>query len=186
MEAGAGGPGRELRWLLGLFARLEAGGAALDRVFESLDLHAQWRLSNPVASRTFQRFPPRRIAYQRAEIDRAVPPPAQVDEPLPSVRRLPVAAARRLIEVGRAALCVRRSETEPMTYADPREVRLVQLEDGLDVVRGAVQPGVDHGSGQGVRGDAEVGVDVAHGREEGGMTLYRWSIHYMKTSPNDL
>ncbi len=123
----------DLSWLIEQFRRLDCAGVALDRVFESFDLQVRWRLRSPRASRTLNRFPARR-GYEQAEpLRRGVPGRERLERPIRGARPLPLFEARKLLDVCRAALCVRGRETDPLTYASPHEVTLVRLERGIDV-----------------------------------------------------
>lgn len=139
LARGADG-GTDLAWLLRAMRNVAGPGPALDCLYDTLDLKLAWRLSAPVASRTFQRFPPRRRHWQTVPVQRDVDLVGIVDDPVPAVRPLPVREGERLIDVGRSVLCVRHRETDPMTYASPREVYLVRLERGFDVAVFGMQP----------------------------------------------
>ena len=123
----------DLSWLIELFRRLDCGGVALDRVFESFDLQVRWRLRDAQASRTLNRFPARRTFYQAGALRRGVPGLDRLERPIPRSAPLPLREARQLLDVCRAALCVRGRETDPLTYASPHEVMLIRLERGIDV-----------------------------------------------------
>lgn len=129
----AGSPRRALNWLVDRLAKLSAPPAARDRLWEPLNVHVRWRLRAAIASRTFCRFPPRRIHFQRGPLERGADVPGILATPLPPARPLPPRAAGRLIDTARAALACRGRETDPVTYANPREATLLRLERGLDV-----------------------------------------------------
>ena len=54
-------------WLLHTIKRQVASGRLLDRVFDSLDIRLRIQLADPIASRTFARFPARPSFFQRGE-----------------------------------------------------------------------------------------------------------------------
>ncbi|RMF72804.1 MAG: hypothetical protein D6744_16415 [Planctomycetota bacterium] len=123
----------DLAFLIERLSLLPASPHIRERLFDHLDLRLRWRLREKAASRTFARFPPRRICYQREPLRRGAALDEIIPRPLPAPRLLPVRAARDLIHCLRAALAVRHRETDAVTYANPREVTVAALEDGHDV-----------------------------------------------------
>ncbi|MFQ5422602.1 MAG: hypothetical protein ACE5F9_01325 [Phycisphaerae bacterium] len=141
LRLAAGGRERDsLAWLAAQFRRLHCGGETLDRVFDSLELSVRWRLRDPAASRTTIRFPRRPLFFQSAALERRVSLLDVLGMPLPPPRRMTAQDARRMIDIGRATLCVRHRETDTLTYADPHEVALFSLERGIDVALFAMTP----------------------------------------------
>ncbi|UCF68369.1 MAG: hypothetical protein JSV80_03465 [Acidobacteriota bacterium] len=134
------GHASDAAWLLEQCRRLAASPELLEQLYEPLELCFDWRLSDPIASRTFNRFPSRRIAYQRTDLERRTDPKRWLDVPLSPVRPLPGKQARELIEIGRAAVGVRGRETDALTYAHPEEVLLVALGRGLDLAVFGLRP----------------------------------------------
>lgn len=129
----AAGPRQDgLAWLIEQLRRLPAPPELLDRVLDSLDFQVRWRPRSAL-SRTFARFPSRMVFWQQEPLVRGVDLPAILNQPVSTPRPLAPTAAQKLIDVARAALAVRLRETDPVTHANPREIRLVRLERGLDV-----------------------------------------------------
>jgi len=122
----------DLRWIVERFRQIEAPPHIRDRVFESMNLSIRWRLKGRRASRTFLRFPPRRLFFQIGPAP-AVLIPELIRRPLPPPRRLSAEEREGLIDLCRATLAVRGRETDPVTYANPAEVSLFSLERGIDV-----------------------------------------------------
>lgn len=127
------GPGSELTWLVHGLRQLNCEGELLDRVFDALDLSIRWDLGRRSTSRTWTRFPLRPPHFQSDAVCRDVALDEVLPQPLPKPRRLTIVQARQLVDIGREALCVRQRETDPLTYANPREVTLFSLERGIDV-----------------------------------------------------
>lgn len=141
----AAGDQDEIAWVVRQFDRLLAArctdASLLDRVFDSQQLNVRWRLRDPLASRTLCRFPPRPCFVHAPRRTTAAPTPAEViAAPLPKYRKAGMRAARRLIDVARAALAVRSRETDPVAYATPHDVVLHRLERGVDVLLVGMQP----------------------------------------------
>ncbi len=135
--AAAKGNGRlsELQWLLQRIQVLDTPPALLDYVFNSLDLSVRFRLP-----REAPRLPTRHLHYQTADLQRSVDVDAALQRALPVARPLPAREANRLIDVARMALCALRRETDPVTYANPREVTRISLDRGIDIVLYGMQP----------------------------------------------
>ncbi|MBX3394403.1 MAG: hypothetical protein KF841_03445 [Phycisphaerae bacterium] len=136
LDAARGGTDSDcssLRWLLGRFDALRAPPALVDREFESLDLELTWRHASLPMSRTGARFPSRPIHFQKRAPVRSVNAREIILCPLSPARPLPVGEATPLLDACRAALSSRRRETDPLTYADPHDVTLHRLENGIDV-----------------------------------------------------
>ncbi len=120
-------------WLVRLMKQRIANGRIADRVFDSLDVRLKLRLNDPIASRTFARFPNRSIFFQGGKPLGAFDVAELLARKLPHRRTLPLREATELLDVCRTTLAVRQRETDPITYANPREAWLFQLERGVDV-----------------------------------------------------
>jgi len=139
LERAAGRGPAGLRWLLDALGRLGLPPLVRDRLMEALALCVVWR---PAAghSRTFCRFPVRPLFCPCEPLVRSVALRDVLDQPVRLPAPRPVAAARELIAIARAALAVRHRETDPVTYANPREVYLLELDRGVDVALFGMQP----------------------------------------------
>lgn len=122
----------DLAWLARRFAELSAPRAVRDRLWEELDLPVRWTLDAP-RSRTFLRFPRRPVFCQCEPVMRQTDVAALLATPLPAPLSLTAGATQELIDVARMTLAVRQRETDPVTYANPHEITLFQLERGVDV-----------------------------------------------------
>jgi len=150
----ARGAGRrsDLCWLVERFERLEASPELRERAFDGLDLKVGWRLKDAGASRTFARFPKRRLFYQKDALHRAVRLRELMARPLPAGRSrgaaasskgngtLSVAEARPLLDACRVTLCVRRREIDTLSYVNEHEVSLFRLERGIDLAVFGMRP----------------------------------------------
>ena len=131
----------DLAFLVERVGHMAASPEVRERLFDHLDLRLRWRLRERAASRTFARFPSRRVSYQVAPLRRTLDLEEVVRRPIPRVRPLPIRAARELIDCLRATLAVRQRETDAVTYANPREITVVPLEDGVDIALVGSRPG---------------------------------------------
>jgi hypothetical protein len=72
------------------------------------------------------------VHYQRRPFARSRPiEPADLDEAPRSVRRLGPREAARMIDLSREAMVARQRDLDVFSYADPRDVQLVEYGDGL-------------------------------------------------------
>ena len=136
------GPQPPLRWLTQRLAQLGLPEDAADALFDAPDVRVVWRLSGP-ASRTCGRLPAGGgdVFTQRGTpLVRHVDVAEIVRKPLTPQRPVGRHAAEGLIAAARLALAVRGRETDPVTYADEREVTRVRLERGLEVVLFGMRP----------------------------------------------
>ena len=123
----------DLAWLLQRIENRASPTLLAERLFDSLHLHIRWHLRAREASRTFVRFPRRSVHYQSNGLHRHVTLEGLLALPLSKVQPCSKADAEALIDIARTTLAVRHRETDPITYANPREVTLFRLEDGVDV-----------------------------------------------------
>lgn len=130
----------DLAWLIERMGRWNASSPIRDRLFESLDFQIEWRLRDRDASRTFVRFPSRPVYYQTENLTRAVSLPQLLKRKISNVRHCSRAEAETLIDVARTTLAVRHRETDPVTYANPKEITLIRLEGGVDVATFGATP----------------------------------------------
>lgn len=135
----AGRAGSDLRWILRRLRRCVPTIAAADRLFEGLALPVCWRLDRR-DSRSDLRFPARPLFPQQEPILRQADPQAWMKKPLPRPQALSRSAARELITVARLSLAARQRETDPVTYADERDMALFRLERGVDVALFGMTP----------------------------------------------
>lgn len=123
-----------LQWLLTELKQELSAGYISDRAFDSLDVGVRFKLRRPDLSSTFLRFPRRKVSYQTSELSKKFRVAEMVARPIRQrTRPLPQKEALRLIDLARATLCIRGRETDPVTYANPKEITLCRLESGIDV-----------------------------------------------------
>lgn len=121
------------QWLARQLKQHFPDGRFADSVFDPLEVRLKIRLSDPIASRTFARFPARNPFFQNGTPLGSFDVAELLARSLPHRRTLPLREATNLLDVCRATLAVRQRETDPITYANPREAWLFQLERGVDV-----------------------------------------------------
>lgn len=131
----------EAAWLVAQFDRLLARQSAdpttIDSLFNAMELYMRWHVRDVGASSTAVRFPERKYFYH-ASLGCAASPPPPPHETLAAhlPKQCASTAARRTqwIDIARASLAARGRETDPVTYANPREVLLYNLERGIDIM----------------------------------------------------
>ena len=125
------------RWVVEALCRMRATPGLRDRLTATLPLDITWRLGQS-PSRTLLRFPGRR--RHTGPIERSVDLPALLGSTLPRPAALDRRQTANLIAIARETLAVRGRETDPVTYADPRDVTLYRLERGTDVALFGLEP----------------------------------------------
>lgn len=125
--------GNGLSWLVRRLGQLPGTPAVREKLFETLEFELTWRHRHPRFSRTGARFPERAIHFQRGELTRGADLREVLNRSMRAAQPLSRGAAARLLDGCRAALSSRRRETDPLTYANEREVYLLRLENGVDV-----------------------------------------------------
>ncbi|MBL8880226.1 MAG: hypothetical protein JNG88_14000 [Phycisphaerales bacterium] len=128
----ARGTQRELQWIVARLRRAIRETPLRDHVLDGAELAVEWPALPWSVSRSGLRFP-RRLIHFHNDLLRDVSLADWVSRALPSPQRLGRAARREMIDVARLTLAVRERETDPVTYADEREVTLFRLERGVDV-----------------------------------------------------
>ncbi|MHC4107407.1 MAG: hypothetical protein ACYSTY_04895, partial [Planctomycetota bacterium] len=127
-------------WLAQLVHELSCSGELLDHLFNALDLHVRWTLNDEAFTRTLLRFPKRRPFYHTGPLERAASLKDLVCRPLPVGRALPEREGERMIDIACASLCLCGRETDPITYANPREVTVLTLDRGIDIAIYGMSP----------------------------------------------
>jgi hypothetical protein len=138
----ARGPGGgDLQWIVDQVRALPCPPEMRDYLFEHAHLSVRWHLRDSASSITGLRLPRDRYFQHGSGIQRGVDLRRLIEKPPPQAVRLPAARARETIEIARASLCARSRETDPVTYANPREITHFPLERGVDLVVFGMDPG---------------------------------------------
>lgn len=133
VQLAAGRRQTDLAWLVRRFNALPAAEEIREKAFTALDLSIRWSLRDRHSSRTFVRFPARRIHWQRGDLIRSPNVQKTLDQPIPSVRPLARSRAQAVLNACLATLSARRREIDTLACANEKEVYLVRLENGFDV-----------------------------------------------------
>lgn len=131
----------DLAFLLSLFTSSALEPAARDVLFELCRVPVRFWLKEPGTARCELARPVGRLHYQRRPFEperRSVA--AIVRRPFGRKRRLPASGGRVLIDLARRALCARNLEIRILTYANERDVWLVDAGRGLQLAVMGVVP----------------------------------------------
>jgi hypothetical protein len=130
-----------LQWLLKAGDALPASarrGFAL--AWDQAAVPVRWRLNASARSVTLNRIEVRAPVFRTAFRRLSMPLAHHVMAPLDTIERLPRAVAARVIDVARSALAARCREVHAMNQANPDEVYLADLGDGVQLAVIGVLP----------------------------------------------
>jgi hypothetical protein len=114
-------------------AALEAEPFLKESYYEEVGLPLELRPGPGTPARTHAKLRIARLqfAFQRASLSRPRPDLAAAVRREPRVRELSPAEGARCIELAREAMVTRSRDLDVFAYGDPRDVRLLECEDGL-------------------------------------------------------
>ncbi len=130
-------------FLMRRFAELPLDEFVRQTLIEELDLPLRLDPGETTPSRTRAHIalPRHRVHYQARPMTRGRPDLfAAVATPPRSVRAVPVAEGRRLIDLARSAMVTRSRDLDVFRFGDPADVRLIDCGDGLTFVAVGVRP----------------------------------------------
>jgi hypothetical protein len=114
------------------FAQLVMEDTSRETLWDGLDLPMWLEPSRATPSRTHARIAPTRMHYTTRPLARRRPVLAhEIDRPPQRVRALALGEGAAMIDLARAAMVVRERDLDAFSYGDPRDVRLIEYEDGL-------------------------------------------------------
>jgi hypothetical protein len=123
----------DLEFLVDLFERSSLPPPVRVFLFENCDLPVRYRGPGSCALE----LPPKRVRYQRRDIERArFPLEPVIKKPIGPVAR----AGQRLVDLALQALCARGLEIFPLIYANPADVVLADCGRGLQIALVGVLP----------------------------------------------
>jgi hypothetical protein len=114
------------------FAQLVMEDTTRETLWDGLDLPIWLEPSPATPSRTHARIAPPHMHYTTRPLTRRRPVLAdEIDRPPRRVRALARGEGAAMIDLARAAMVTRERDLDAFAYGDPRDVRLVEYEDGL-------------------------------------------------------
>jgi hypothetical protein len=106
--------------------------ATHEALYDALDPPMRLAADPKAFSRTTARAPVRAIHYRSGPLERTRPDFArEVARPPLAVRELSPREGRRYIELAREAMVTRSRDLDAFSWADPRDVRLIEFDQGL-------------------------------------------------------
>lgn len=119
-------------FLVRRFAAIDAGSFVREWIYDELGLRLRVTPGADTPARGRQKLGGVRPHFQKQPLDTARPDlTAVLGERPRSVRAVPVARARELIDMARTAMVVRSRDLDVFSWGDPRDVRLVDWGEGL-------------------------------------------------------
>jgi len=114
------------------FADLAMDDPTRETLWDGLDIPMWLEPSAATPSRTRARIAPTRMHYTTRPLDRRRPVLAdEIDRPPRRVRALAPREGAAIVDLARAAMVTRERDLDAFAYGDPRDVRLVEYQDGL-------------------------------------------------------
>ncbi len=114
---------------------------AREKVWDGLDLPLVLSPGPGTPTRTHAHWPRARVAYQHRPLRRERPDlRAELARPPRAIRAVDEREGQRLIDLARAAMVTRSRDLDAFSYADPRDVRVVDCGAGLQFAAMGVTP----------------------------------------------
>ena len=132
----------EAVFLVRRFEALKSDPFVRETLYDHLDIPMKLLPGRGTPSRTRARYAPSPVVFVRAGLSRRRPrlPEEALRSPL-AVREVGPREANALIDLAREAMLTRQRDLDVFSYASPRDVRLVEWEDGLQFACMGAQPG---------------------------------------------
>jgi hypothetical protein len=128
-------------FLLGRLGQLQMSPFALEAVLEDLDLPFVLSPGPDTPARTREKYEGLPLAYQTTALRRSRPSLwKEMSRPPLSIQTLPVREGRKVVDLARATMVARCRALNAFTYAQERDVRLVDCGDGLQFALIGVAP----------------------------------------------
>jgi len=128
------GPGEtDAAFLIRRFAALDAGEAMQERIYEQLDVPLRLAGEATTPSRTHAFYGCSKVAFQSQPLSRQRPSlRIEMNRPPVYVRALSARQGQRIIDLARGAMATRGRDLDAFADANPRDVRLIGFERGLE------------------------------------------------------
>ncbi len=123
--------GTDFDWLIAQLGE-EQNLSMWAQLYNQTELWLAWDLSSSRFSKSLNTFPVKQVAFRHNGMRRPLgSPKREIMRPVESVGRLTPREGAKMIDVAMAALAVRHRETLHFNYANPREVYLADIGDGV-------------------------------------------------------
>jgi hypothetical protein len=129
----ANGSGSDFDWLLQQIGDRRRSGM-WSQLYNAVDLPLTWELHDSAWSKSANRLPVRKV-MPRAQGLRRAPRNVkrEIERPVDSLHRVSARRGARLIDVAMASLAVRHRETYHFNFANPKEVYLADVGEGVSI-----------------------------------------------------
>lgn len=116
---------------LRLVERMPGDDFAHEAFYDAIEPVLELRPGRNTPSRTLESQPVRRVSWQRADLGDKLDLSGEIARPPRRVRFPSRREGRRLVELARSAMATRARDLDAFEYADPRDLRMVEDQDGL-------------------------------------------------------
>jgi len=128
-------------FLLGRLSQLQMTPFALETLLEDLDIPFVLAPGPDTPARTHEKYDGLPVAYRTQALRRSRPSLRQdMSRPLLSIQTLPVREGRKIVDLARGTMVTRQRDLNAFSYAETRDVRLVDCGDGLQLALIGVAP----------------------------------------------
>jgi len=131
---------RSLPQLVNAFRHSIANESTREILFDCLQVFTSWKLDDPVFNRSFISGVSLPVFYHK-KIIKQVDLAAVLTRPLPQKILLSSQQSNHLLDVAKASLAFYSRETEPITLASVRQVKLFACRRGLSIALYGIKPG---------------------------------------------
>lgn len=131
---------RSLPQLVNALRHSIANESTREILFDCLQVFTSWKLDDPVFNRSFIKGISLPVFYHK-KIIKQVDPAAVLARPLPQKILLSPQQSNHLLDVAKASLAFYSRETEPITLASVRQVKLFACQRGLSIALYGIKPG---------------------------------------------
>jgi hypothetical protein len=120
----------DLEFLVGLFNEADIPSEVLDVIWDSLKIFITWRVKN-VATFNFSFFG--KPFFHRTSLVKKIDSNKEIKKPLQAPVLLQPDERKKLVYTGRTTLALLLRETDPVTYADEKQVMLFEMNRGVSI-----------------------------------------------------
>lgn len=124
--------GTDFDWLLAQLKEQQFASLWAE-MYNALELWLTWDLRAARLSKSLNTFPAKNFCSRAGMRKPVASAKKEIMRPLASITRLPAAAGAKMIDVAMASLAVRHRETFHFNYANPHEVYLADVGEGISI-----------------------------------------------------
>jgi hypothetical protein len=119
-------------WLIAQLQRLRRM-PSLAQMYDACELSLVWDLNDPAFSKSRNRLRIPAVVGRHGMRKRVSSAKAEIMRPVENLRILPVREGAKLVDVAMASLAVRHRETYHFNFANPREIYLADVGEGISI-----------------------------------------------------